>query len=753
MSRGLKSIGSLIAVCVALGCLPAGAFALGEGRVYEMVSPLYKGGYGVLKIEAVAQNGESAMFYSPGVFAGAPSGPEAPDYISHRGPSGWSTTPLVVPASVMPYVPDRDVSRTLDTMMALGKSGASGGEEVADAGTNAQLMLHSTALPDIPSNWELAGMTLRAFPEEAIGIRYEDASPDFCHILVSPVPTALSNKTQIFLTEEAAEEEPQAVTQVYELNRGCGGEPVSLQVVGLNDKHKVMSPFCLVEVGINGSGTSVPGDSSRFNAVADGGKEIFFTTCIGGLSEVHQLFVRLDRAKTLEVSKPLAETCSEVPCPGAETRANADFVGASEDGSRVFFTTTAPLEPATDTDSGNDLYMATIGCPLGKPGCRVAEDEVTSLVQVSRVPAGGEAGVQGVVRLALDGSRVYFVARGDLLDSAEQGALEGEGRAVPRAGADNLYVYDSLSKQTEFVADLCSGKELSGIAEDTHCLNEEADPAKADPALWSEATGVEAQTAGPDGRFLVFATHAQLVPGDTDAAKDVYRYDAVTDELERVSLGEHGYDANGNNSRFDAAIAQGNWGERGIRYQYDLGSRAISEDGSRVVFTSAEPLSPGDTNGLTNVYEWHAGAGGAEGGVSMISGGSAEEPDQDAVISPEGNDVFFLTSQSLVPQDTDGGIPDLYDARVHGGFPPLPAPREPCSSDACQGPLTNPAPLLVPGSVSQAPESTAPAKTVVSAKKKPKAKKKAKRKKAKKHKGKRATRARQGTDAARRTRR
>jgi hypothetical protein len=73
---------------------------------------------------------------------------------------------------------------------------------------------------------------------------------------------------------------------------------------------------------------------------------------------------------------------------------------------------------------------------------------------------------------------------------------------------------------------------------------------------------------------------------------------------------------------------------------------------------------------------------------------------EDVVISPDGSDIFFDTTQGLVPQDTDGA-PDVYDARVDGGFPPEPGPIQPCSGDACQGPLTNPAPLLIPGSVVQ----------------------------------------------------
>ena len=68
-----------------------------------------------------------------------------------------------------------------------------------------------------------------------------------------------------------------------------------------------------------------------------------------------------------------------------------------------------------------------------------------------------------------------------------------------------------------------------------------------------------------------------------------------------------------------------------------------------------------------------------------------------------------------MPQDTDG-LGDVYDARLHGGFPVAAVPRAPCSGDACQGPLTNPAPLLVPGSVAQAPgENLAPAPPSVTA--------------------------------------
>lgn len=127
----------------------------------------------------------------------------------------------------------------------------------------------------------------------------------------------------------------------------------------------------------------------------------------------------------------------------------------------------------------------------------------------------------------------------------------------------------------------------------------------------------------------------------------------------------------------------------------------MSEDGSRIVFSTAEPLAVNAINGLANVYEWHKDpSGGAE--VELISTGAADAAVEETVMSESGNDVFFATVDDLVAPDTDGQR-DVYDARLGSGFPPPPTPLRPCSGDACQGPLTNPAPLLVPGSVSQAP--------------------------------------------------
>jgi hypothetical protein len=665
-----------------------------------MVSPFYKAGYGVNGIEAVAPDDDGVVFSSLGGFAGvlSGSGVGVSMYLAHREPFGWSTVSVQPPFGSV-----TDFSGNLEYTLANGTLGANAGAE-QNSGTVDELLLHNNDAPNTAASWEVAG-TMKKLDESPLEAIEQGASADLCHIEVG---------------ETAGPLLPEAVNtnnQIYDFARGCDGEPPALRVVALNNSGKVINRSCGVDLGV-GTQYSQVGQESNFNSIAAGGNEIFFSTRAESgaqkCSAPIQLFVRLGGVKTLEISKPISEACIEVPCPGAPARADSYFRGASEDGSRVFFTTKAPLS-VEDGDAGNDLYMATIGCPGGGQGCSPGDKEVISLVQVSHDAVQGEAAeVQGVVRIAPDGSRVYFVARG-ALDTGVN--MQG---AAPVDGMDNLYVYDSTTDKTMFVADLCSGPGLSGVANDASCprdLSSEANSRGNDTKLWG--SGPEAQSAGQEGSFLVFSTYAQLLSSDADNAKDVYLYDAQTGALERVSIGEMGSGSNGNDNdtngdgSADATIAAGHMGGGAhVNEQEEMATRAIDEDGTRIVFTSAGPLSPDATNGVADIYEWD------EGIVSLISSGSAEEADVGPVISSLGQDIFFRTSQGLVSQDTDGA-PDVYDARMGGGFPSAPVQRRPCAGDACQGPLSIPAPLLVPGSISQAPgENLAPPVRVAPSKKK-----------------------------------
>jgi hypothetical protein len=753
-ARRVLVAGLVVAVGVAL--LSAGAaFALPEGRHYEMVSPPYKGGYGVYGLQAVAVQGggegDVAMFSSLGTFAGAPSNDLFSEYVAHRGADGWFTGPVLMPASLQPASALAAVSPSLGSVLFLGTPGSSSGV-AEESALEKEFLWHPLGAPDTaPSapqpgpNFATAGVPLARIDgkrlDSAVGIA---ESSDLCHILFR---TAVARSEREPLLPEATGSEG----DLYDMATGvpgCVGEPV-LRLVGVGNisgphgEPAPISAYCHVFLGSNAAE-----ESNHFNAVSADGSEIFFTSNAAKVSNGKEcdgqegaypanpavLYVRLNGEHTLQVSKLLAADCQSGPCKTA-VQQRAEFAGANETGSRVFFTTTQPLVTG-DTDTSKDLYMASIGCPAGESLCEPSQREVLSLVQVSHNPTAGESSeLQGVVDVAPNGGRVYFVARGVL---SEEGPT-GEGvQSKPVKGADNLYVYDAEegSGTVRFVADLCSGPGSSGEATDLRCPSTleagggvgSASLPNNDIGLWS--TSIQAQTAGPDGRFLVFATWGQLVSNDTDTTRDVYRYDAASGEIERVSVGEAGHGSNGNSNTFGAQLPELNQDGEAIQ-DYELGYRAVSEDGSRIVFETGQPLSPNATNGLVNAYEWH------EGHVGLVSDGSDEEPvgvDQngltkDIAITPSGRDLFFVTVAGLLPQDTDGAR-DVYDARLEEGFPESPANVQPCSGDACQGPLTNPAPLLVPGSVSQlAGENLASPRSTVKVKPKKRAKRKIKSRK------------------------
>jgi hypothetical protein len=731
---GAPARSSVVAILASLCALAVGllfassALALNPERHYEMVSPPFKASFGVnagtFGTSIIASpGGEALSFFSDGAFAGAPSAFNGDlGYVARRGAEGWLTSPLMAPVSLIaePTGSGGDMTPSLDRVLEMGAPGAS----AEDPNPEQVILTHDALAPDAPEAWEhdAAAIKLVSGVTTSLHPLYQASDERLCLALVSAGGA-----------EPLVPEAPRAVGELYQVGLGCDGHMNPLELVGLNNRDKLMSE-CAVTLGAGtlvGDGRYVPATEDAFNAVSGDGSEVFFTTCTGGSGEAskelpHQLFVRLDRSRTLEVSRPLGEPCEaggiagEVPCARAEQRASADFQGASSDGSRVYFTAPlaggqSPLVPS-DADSSENLYLATIGCPEAKPGCGASERIVTGLTEASHDPNPGQpADVMGVVRVAPDGQRAYFVAGGDLLTTAQQGTLEAEGRPVPQAGAANLYVFDAGAEgaagSVAFIGDLCSGADLSGAAEDAAC------PSNGDEELWRRESepgfrvkeGSHAQTAGADGRFFVFTTYAQLAHEDTNRASDVYRYAAASGHLNRVSLGETGFDDNGNREVLNgsgeplgAQIAAGFYGGRTFR-QHELNNRAVSEDGSVIVFTSAEPLSPNATNGLENVYEWHETPDG-KGTVSIVSTGSAEAgvPSTVLTMSAEGEDVFFVTSQSLLRQDKDV-LMDVYDARTGPGFAPVPSSTQPCSGDACQGPLTNPAPLLVPASVVQAP--------------------------------------------------
>jgi hypothetical protein len=291
----------------------------------------------------------------------------------------------------------------------------------------------------------------------------------------------------------------------------------------------------------------------------------------------------------------------------------------------VFFTTGQQLVNG-DTDNTSDLYACDI--PGGAPAPVGDANPCSALREISGVTSS--ARVQSVPVVSEDGSRVYFVAQGVLA------ANLGTSNAAAVDGHDNLYLWSTDAAhpdgQIRFVTDLAGG-------------------------------GIASARLTPDGRYLVFGSSAGLVtagPGaDADGgAVDLYRYDAVTGALVRVSTGVSG--SGGNTPGMDAANNE----TRGT----------MTADGSVIVFVTGEALSPEDIDGVSDVYAWHD-----DGQVSLISDGRSGGGL--GWVTPSGRDIFFSTGGRLTALDGDVNG-DIYDARVGGGFD-LTGPV-PCFGDGCR---------------------------------------------------------------------
>ena len=424
---------------------------------------------------------------------------------------------------------------------------------------------------------------------------------------------------------------------------------------GVSEYVEVGGDFVAHRVDLNNNGDPLPSSACPVAISGEGRVVTVGSSC--GSGEGPQLWARIGDAVTVAVSGSECTRLSTDPGGTCNGPSSARYVGEAQDGSRVFFTTAQQLVNS-DTDSTNDLYACDI--PSGTPAPTGTANHCASLTEVSGAASGAK--VEGVVGVSEDGSRVYFVAEGAVL-AGNPGA--NDETAV--AGNHNLYVWTKDAAHpagsTTFVARL-------------------------------DNDDLAAAKTTPDGRYLLFSTATSLVssgPGaDSDGAADIYRYDAESQTMQRLSTSVTG--SGGNDPGFAVEALQS----------------GISADGSIVVFQTAEALSPQDTDGVSDVYLWH------DGRVSLISHGGGEAPRIDA----SGQNIYFATSQPLSAADRDVNT-DIYDARIDGGFDLSSLP--PCSGEACQGqPSTPPMATGAPGSETLAEAVSLPPAPADVAKAKPK---------------------------------
>ncbi len=281
----------------------------------------------------------------------------------------------------------------------------------------------------------------------------------------------------------------------------------------------------------------------------------------------------------------------------------------------------------------------------------------------------------------------------------------------------------------------------------------------------------------PDGGYAYFAAReiGGLPGGGTyregpaagEVTAQVYRYDSAEHVVECISCASS-FDPE---PRLNASLYTG----QGVANVVPGGVTAytpIAADGDFAFFTTPAALVPQDDDGevepednsnqrtgeyldigggtspSSDIYEWRKegvdGCAQLEGCLALITDGRGGYLNLLLGSADEGRDVFFYSRSALSPfaHGTEGSIGEgnIYDARVDGGFAPLPPRPTECEGDACSTPPSapddqTPSSLTFGGVGNVVPGATpTPVKKKVVSKK---TKKKAKKEKAKKGKGKR----------------
>jgi hypothetical protein len=652
---------------------------LPDCRAYEQVSPIEKDGQDAATLvplepaQSSACEGDEpctiAYMNVGAAFAGSP-GNEFPNaYLATRGDEGWRTTPLSPPTSQTPansfarvsYAFSGDLSEAvLRVPLQQLTEGAPAGVYnlfLRNTSGGGYTLVTASAPPEPP-----LAQCGRCFEQQDVPA-FAGASSDFSHVIFEANDSLVAGAPG------------PGVENLYEAAAG------HVSLVGILPDGTIPPQGATAGGGIEvaeehahelAHAISQNGSDVLFEAVADGGAPD------PGQSEMTELYDRIDGSSTVEVSAPgpgaRPESCETTG--GVCNAEPAQFWAASADGSGVYFTSKASLTkesytgveptsgPQPRENPGNDLYRYDLEAGT-------LADLTVDTGNEAKDPDGAD--VLGVVGAAEDGSNVYFVADGEL----------GEAGGGATSGKPNLYVWHETaagSGTVKFIATLAAPSEEE--QENIEALRGgSAFKYQSDVGDWTSRPTESQAYVTPDGAHLGFMSVEPLTGYDNvdqttgEADHEVFEYDAETGRLVCASCDR------------GAARPLGS-ASLGARLSERVSTpfhqpRSVSDDGSRLFFTSPDPLVAGISGGSAKVFEYENGT------AELISGpeGAGSSVFLDA--SASGNDVFFATRERLAAIDTDELV-DVYDARVDGGFPAPVIPRL-CAGSACQEPFS-PAP-------------------------------------------------------------
>jgi hypothetical protein len=444
-----------------------------------------------------------------------------------------------------------------------------------------------------------------------------------------------------------------------------------------------------------GRGSLADDPRAQGKLISEGGTHILFIS--GGAGPALQLEPDAPPSGTAALYDRTPDEATHVVSllPGNETPEagqDAFYQGASLDGRGVAFSIGGTLYLRYADEETYELGTGATFAGVAEGGSRAfylkGGDLFRFDAQSKETTPFSTSGDVTPVNVSADGSSAYFVSPSILGEENPNGELAEEGK-------ENLY--RSEEGEISFVGTVTE-RDVAGRFNGVQYVE--------GLGLWSKIVGagelaVDPSRITPDGDGLLFESRANLDDYDSEGHAEVYRYDASANVLDCLSCNPTLAPASSNASLQSVSNQLGALEPLGPVSAVEN----LSPQGNRAFFQSSEALVPGDVDGLQDVYEWEAQGVGScnreSGCIYLVSSGQSLRIDYLYATSDAGDDVFFRTSDILLPRDAEETA-SIYDARVGGGF------SEECSPGQCEPLLPQPSSTAAPGLSSPATQETGP---------------------------------------------
>jgi Tol biopolymer transport system component len=357
----------------------------------------------------------------------------------------------------------------------------------------------------------------------------------------------------------------------------------ALDVVGNADENLVFLTGQALEAWDLGVGAISPeglpaDDACRNIALSGDGRIVAFESAATNLvaaatNNRRDIFVT-------DMQTGLVELASRAP-DGSEGNGHSYTPVLSADGRYLAFSSYATNLVAGDTNGRKDVFLL--------------DRQTGTMTLISRPASGQSNGNSDTPDISADGRYIAFVSFATNLVAGDTN------------GKADIFVYDRMD--TSLTLDSCAADGTPG------------DGAAGDPSI------------SADGSYVAFeSTAANLVAGDTNRARDIFRKDRQSGEVLRVSTATGGSEGDGNS-----------------------GDPSINGDGNLIVFHSlATNLISGDFNAKGDIFAHDIPSGETELISKTEAGAQGLQHSEHPEVSADGRWVVYdSTSANLVSGDAN----------------------------------------------------------------------------------------------------